>query len=134
MRRALAALIVLAFGAAPGFGQVPSGGAANVAPGIPTPALRIVASGSSDTATLADGTIVWDKGSGSPSSENLPACTAALKGRIFTVKDGKGDAATNNITVSAPSSSIDGGEAYDIDQPHAAATFQCDGVSTWQVI
>ncbi|HUZ72677.1 MAG TPA: hypothetical protein VMU87_06810 [Stellaceae bacterium] len=96
--------------------------------------IRVVTSGASDTATATDSTIVWDKSVGSPSAETIPTCVAALAGRVYTVKDGKGDAATDTITIAPVAGSIDGAASYVLATPHAAVKLQCDGISTWQVI
>jgi hypothetical protein len=49
--------------------------------------------------------VIINKASGAATSVVLPASPAT--GRIITIKDGKGDAATNNITITA-SQNIDG--------------------------
>ena len=89
-------------------------------------ATRTVASGASDTALAADLTIKWAKAAGSASAESIPACVAAIRGRVLVVKDGKGDAATNPITVTPAAGTI--------DTARGAVTLQCDGGGDWSVL
>lgn len=103
----------------------PSGGSGNT-----TLPVRIITSGSTDTAALSDYEIVWDKTSGSASAETLPACNAANNGRLFVVTDGKGDAATNNITVAASSGTITNQANYLLYLNTQSATFHCNGGKT----
>jgi hypothetical protein len=65
---------------------------------------------------------------GAATTITLPSSPAA--GRTVTVKDGKGDANTHNITVVG---SIDGGSSFLIVQPWSAITFVWTG-SMWSVL
>src|SRR5271169_3998022 len=90
---------------------------------------RIVATGTSDTATTADGTIVWNSSSSSAKTETLPQCTslAPIVGHTFWVKGAKGDEATNSITVQATGgSTFDGNGSAIISVAHGGYGFQCD--------
>lgn len=60
----------------------------------------------------------------------LPA--AATK-QVFTVVDGTGDAATNNITITPASGLINGASTYVIDKNYAGAVFIYDGTQ-WTMI
>jgi hypothetical protein len=98
---------------------------------------RTVASGVTDTATTADGTIVWNSATSSAKTETLPQCTssASVAGHTFWVKGAKGDEATNNITVQATGGSTFDGNAHAIlNVAYAAYGFQCDGSSTYDVL
>jgi hypothetical protein len=52
----------------------------------------------------------------------------------LSLKDGKGDAATNPITVSAAPGTIDGATNYVVNTAHGAVTMQCDGAGDWSVL
>jgi hypothetical protein len=90
---------------------------------------RVIANGATDSATTADGTIVWNSSSSSAKTEILPQCTssAPIVGHTFWVKGGKGDEATNNITVQAAGgSTVDGNGSAIISVARAGYGFQCD--------
>lgn len=58
-----------------------------------------------------------------------------VNGQIFVVVDGKGDAATNNITVAGSSQNIAGAASYVINGNYGAAAFQFSTTeSQWQVV
>lgn len=59
--------------------------------------LRVVTAAGNITALPSDGVIVVNKTVGSPTSVTLPL--VPVTGAPLTVKDGKGDAAVNNITL-----------------------------------
>jgi hypothetical protein len=91
---------------------------------------RIVTSGTTDSATTADGTIVWHSSSLSAKTETLPQCTssAGISGHTFWVKGAKGDEATNNITVQATGgSTFDGNANAIVNVAYGGYGFQCDG-------
>jgi len=93
---------------------------------------RIVATGTSDTATTADGTIVWNSSSSSAKTETLPQCTslAPIVGHTFWVKGAKGGEATNSITVQATGgSTFDGKGSATISVAHGGYGFQCDAAA-----
>ena len=99
---------------------------------------RTVGSGIIDSASATDGTIVWNSSTSSAKTETLPQCTsgAGSNGHTFWVKDGHGDANTNNITIQASGgSTFDGtnGSAI-INVDHGGYGFQCDGVNTYDVL
>jgi hypothetical protein len=90
---------------------------------------RVVASGTTDTASPADSTIVWNSSSSSAKTEILPQCTssAPIAGRTFWVKGAKGDEGTNNITVQATGgSTFDGNGSAIINVARGSYGFQCD--------
>lgn len=59
-----------------------------------------------------DCVVVINKGTGAATTVTLPASPSA--GRVLVVKDGKGDAASNNITVSGNGKNIDGAASVTI--------------------
>lgn len=61
---------------------------------------------------------------------NLPA---GVTGQVFTVVDGKGDAGTNNITITPASGTINGAATYVIDSNRAGVSLAYNGTS-WTVI
>lgn len=74
-------------------------------------------------------TIIVNKAVGAATAVNLPA--NAAPGQTFIIKDGKGDAAANNITITPPSGLIDGGASYVIATNKASVMLQFDGVNWW---
>lgn len=95
----------------------------NVVPWSNVPALRILTTGASTTLTVYDNLLVVNKALGSPTSVVMPAA-----GGRFTIKDGKNDAATNNITVSVASGGlIDGASTYIISRNGESADFVFNG-------
>ncbi len=97
-------------------------------------AIRIVTSGASDTALAADTTVKWVKATGSASAESISACVSGIRGRVLVVKDGKGDAAANPITVTPAAGTVDGAASYTVNTARGAVTLQCDGGGDWSVL
>jgi len=97
-------------------------------------ATRTVTAGASDTALASDATIKWVKATGSASAQGIPACVSAIRGRVLAVKDGKGDAATNPITVTPAAGTIDGAASTIVNTARGAVTLQCDGSGDWSVL
>lgn len=92
--------------------------------------LRVVASGTSDTATSLDGTIAWNSSSALGKSEALYACGSNAQGHLVTIKDEAGTAGTYPITVSpAGGNTIDNGSTYIMAFNYQSTTFQCAGSS-----
>jgi hypothetical protein len=56
---------------------------------------------------------------------NLPSSPVA--GDTYTVKDGKGDAETNNITLTPASGNIDGAASYVMNKPYQSISFFYSG-------
>ena len=61
---------------------------------------------------------------------NLPS---GVSGQVFTVVDGKGDAGTNNITITPAAGTINGAATYVIDSNRAGVSLAYNGTS-WTVI
>lgn len=76
--------------------------------------------------------LVVDKATGSATAVTLPASPEAFT-LTYTVKDGKGDAATNNITITPSSGSIDNISSAVINVGFAALSFVFDGTNFWTV-
>lgn len=74
--------------------------------------------------------VVVNQASGAAYYVNLPGTPTT--GDILEVKDKKGDAAVNNITVNGNGNTIDGGTSYVIDANRAAFRFVYDGAE-WGV-
>lgn len=93
---------------------------------------------SSGDVTVANESVInINKASGAATGVTLPAPVAIstnAKRRMIFVKDVKGDAATNNITVSVASSgTINGSSTYVISENYGAQLFEDTG-SEWQSI
>lgn len=81
--------------------------------------------------------LVVRKASAAATAVTLPTVSGAKdNGRTVVVKDGKGDAGTNNITITDPSAqTIDGGASLVISANYGKATLCYDGAgSKWNVI
>lgn len=83
------------------------------------------------TATTADYIICINKTVGAATTVNLPPSPSA--GLTFIVKDCKGDANTNNITVIPASGLIDGASSYTISINFQSSTVFYNG-SSWSLI
>ena len=90
--------------------------------GNENPNITVVTSGSSYSIAGADKVVVIRKSTGSATSVALPGATA---GRTIIIKDGKGDAASNNITISG--GTIDGANSYVISVNRGSARLTFDG-------
>lgn len=95
----------------------------------------IVQTASGNVAMKNSGVCVVNKGTGAATTVTLPA--HATRGMFAFVKDGKGDAATHNITVqpdgSTHNTTIDGAASHLIDTPYGAALYMHDGTE-WSLI
>ena len=97
------------------------------------PAMRRITSGTTDTATTADSTIVIALGSPANFAETLPACVSGIRGQKITVKDALGQAGGNAITVKATTSTVDtiaGATGLIMSSNYQSITFQCDDLAT----
>lgn len=93
-------------------------------------AVRVVTAAGAVTVTTDDDIVVVNKGTGAATTVNLPAGVANM---VFTIKDGKGDAATNNITVTPAAGNIDGAGTYLINNAYQSATFVYNGTQWNQI-
>lgn len=81
--------------------------------------------------TSSDMVVVINKASGAATQVNLPASPAS--GRLLIVKDGKGDAASNNITVSGNGKNIDGAASVTISSNYGVSRLVYNSTQ-WNVI
>lgn len=99
-------------------------------PGTPSTigTLRQVSSGTTDSATSADGTVAWNSSSALAKTESLYACSSGSRGNLLTVVDEKGTAGTYPITLSpAGGNTINGGSTYIMAFNNQSTTLQCAG-------
>jgi hypothetical protein len=80
---------------------------------------------------LNEATLIIDKAVGGATQVTLPP-TPTL-GREIRVIDGKGDAASNNITIIPRAGTVNGGASYIINSAYGAATFYYTGAK-WLVL
>jgi hypothetical protein len=95
-----------------------------------TQPMRVVTTGTSVTATDADGIIVINLETPAAFTVTLP--TSPLLGKTIAVVDGAGNAFTYPITVES-SANINGSSTYTIDSNYNAAVFAFNGTS-WNVL
>jgi hypothetical protein len=94
------------------------------------PSGAIMTSGSSLAMTSTY--LVVNKTSGSATAVTLPSSPVAWT-QTYTVKDGKGDAGTNNITLTPASGTIDGQANYVMQIPRQAVSLLSDGTN-WYIV
>lgn len=105
----------------------PSGPAGTYVP----PAPRIVTAGASVTVAAANGLIVVNKTAGSPTTVTLEA--SPIAGSAHRVKDGKGDASVNPITIAPASGTIDGAANYVLNVNTASVSLEYNGTE-WSLV
>ena len=93
-------------------------------------ALREVVASGAITVTTADDIILVNKSSGAATVVNLDA--TPTKGRTYVIIDGKGDAYTNNITITPNSGNINNAATFVINTAYAAVNVTYDGAQ-WRV-
>lgn len=91
---------------------------------------RVVTAAGAVTVTSADYAVVVNKASGASTTVNLPS---GVTGTVFVIKDGKGDANTNNITVTPAAGNIDGSGTYVINSNYGSVTLVYNGTQ-WNII
>lgn len=92
---------------------------------------RVLTAGSTDAMTAGDEVLVVKKTVGGATAVTLPASPAT--GRIVTIVDGKGDANTNNITVSPASGTINGAATKVINSSYGVLKFLYNGTE-WNLL
>lgn len=105
----------------------PSGPSGSYTPPVP----RTISSGGTVAVAASDGLISINKTTGSPTTVNLEA--SPNPGAIHRIKDGKGDSATNPITVQPAAGTIDGAANFVINVNKAAVTFEYNGAE-WALV
>lgn len=93
--------------------------------------IRIVTTSGPVTVSTTDCVVIVKKTSSAPTIVNIPAL--AVAGQIFIIKDGKGDAQTNNITITPSSGTIDGQATCIISTNFAAKQLIYDGIN-WEIL
>lgn len=84
--------------------------------------------------TCADESLVIvNKASGTATTVTLPPTASLLTGQRVTIKDGKGDAATNPITIVPAAGTIDGAASSIINQAYGFAAFDYNGTE-WGLV
>lgn len=92
---------------------------------------RTVTAAGAVTVTIADYTVYINKTVGAATTVNLPASPAT--GLEFRFKDLKGDANTNNITLTPAAGTIDGAATYVMNVARQATKIQYNGAE-WSVL
>jgi streptogramin lyase len=92
--------------------------------------VTVLTSGASYTVLSTDYIVIVNKASGSATALTLPSSPAT--GRTVWIKDGKGDAGSNRITISPAAGTIDGASTYVIDGAYGAITLIYNGTQ-WNV-
>lgn len=115
------------------YGGVSSSSTTPATPAVPaTPAATLVIITTSPYSVLTAGTYIVRKAAGSATSVVLPA--SPTSGMLVIVKDGKGDAAANNITITAAGGVlVDGSASYVMAINYVSASFLFDGVQ-WNIL
>ena len=93
-------------------------------------AVRVVTAAGAVTVAATDDVVVVNKTVGAATVANLPA---GVTGRRFVIKDGKGDAATNNITITPAAGTIDGAATLVINANYGQATLVYNGTQWNQI-
>lgn len=90
---------------------------------------RVVIAAGVVTVTAADYMVIVNKTSGAATTLNLPA---GVLNTVFIIKDGKGDAGANNITVTPAAGNIDGASTYVMNTNYAAIGLVYNGTQ-WNI-
>lgn len=93
---------------------------------------RIVTASGAITMTTTDNIVIVNKTTGAATAVTLPA--SPVVGRCATVKDGKGDSASNAITISPASGTIDGAANVVINVAFGSIDFIALTSTTWAVM
>jgi hypothetical protein len=91
----------------------------------------VTAAGAVTVSAATDYVVIVNKDSGAATAVNLPATPAT--GLTFRVKDGKGDAATNNITLTPAAGNIDGQATQVIATNYGAVDLVYNGTQ-WNIL
>jgi hypothetical protein len=92
--------------------------------------IRVVTASGAVTVATSDYIVVVDKTTGAATTVNLPG--SPITGTVFVIKDGKGDANTNNITVTPAAGNIDGSSTFVENVPYESVNLVYNGTQ-WNV-
>lgn len=101
--------------------------------------VRIVSTGSTDTAPGADGSISklfvsWESNSGFTKTQTIPACVTLTSGMQIKVKDTFGDADRNLINIVPTAGTIEGQATMPVNGPRASMELIChSNTSDWAI-
>jgi trimeric autotransporter adhesin len=109
-------------------GAITMGASVTMAGAVTAGSRTITASGAVTVSATTDYYICINKTVGGATTVNLPA--SPNTGQIFLIKDCKGDAGTNNITITPASGTIDGASTYVMGMNYQAVGLQYNG-SSW---
>lgn len=95
-------------------------------------AVRVVtAAGAITVSATTDNVIIVNKTTGAATTVNLPA--SPTTGLTYVIKDGKGDANTNNITITPNAGNIDGAATFVMTTNFASKTIVYNGTQ-WNIV
>ena len=97
---------------------------------LQVPVRVVTGSGTVIVSNTTDYLVAINKVTGAATTVDLPSSPAT--GDVYVIKDDKGDAATNNITVTPASGNIDGASTFVMNVNHQSAAFTYDGTQ-WEV-
>lgn len=93
--------------------------------------VRFITAAGAVTVATTDDIIIIDKTVGAATTVNL--VSAPTKGTTFVIKDGKGDAAVNNITITPAAGTIDGAATFVINVNYGSVTVVASG-NEWSIL
>lgn len=93
--------------------------------------IRVVTAAGAVTLAQNDFIVEVNKATGAATTVNLPS--TPIVGKIYAIKDGKGDAGTNNITLTPAAGNIDGAATYVMNTNYQATKIYYSG-SEWRVV
>lgn len=93
--------------------------------------VRTVIAAGGITVLATDGVILINKTAGAATAVTLEA--SPVTSALHVIKDGKGDAATNNITITPASGTIDGSASYVINVARSSITLVYTGAE-WSIL
>ncbi len=96
-----------------------------------TRGVRVVTAAGAITVTATDDLVVVNKTVGAATAVTLPS--SPVLGRIYTIKDGKGDAAANPLTLTPASGNIDGAPDLVVATSYGSADVFHNGTE-WNVV
>ncbi len=95
---------------------------------LSNPKYRLITAAGAATVTSADGIVEINKTVAASTVVSVNPATLTI-GAPITIKDGKGDADVNNITIVPASGTFDGSGTYVLSAPYQAITFYSNGTN-----